>query len=92
LFTLLQKKRCADALLCEMQVLIQILKSKGYIRYQGETMFDFLRRIISVSDAYAPLEEINTIYHEQRYGEEKKQDLTQLRAKIQAFKKKVTSG
>jgi transglutaminase-like putative cysteine protease len=92
LFVLLQKKKCTDALLCEMQVLMQLLKSKGYIRYQGETMFDFLKRVMSESKAYAPLAEISTIYHEQRYGEEKKQDLTQLRAKIQAFKKKITSG
>jgi hypothetical protein len=55
-------------------------------------MFDFLKRVMSESKAYAPLAEISTIYHEQRYGEEKKQDLTQLRAKIQAFKKKITSG
>jgi len=92
LFTLLQKKKCTDELLCEMQVLMQILKSKGYIRYQGETMSDFLRRIISASDAYSQLDEISTIYHEQRYSREKKQDLAQLRAKIQAFKKKITSG
>ena len=92
LFTLLQKNKCTDELLCEMQVLMQILKRKGYIRYQGETMFDFLQRVMSVSKAYAPLDEISTIYHEQRYAREKKQDLTRLRAKIRAFKKKVMNG
>jgi hypothetical protein len=92
LFVLLQKKRCKDALLCEMQVLMQLLKNRGFIRYQGETMFDFLKRVMSASKIYAPLSEISTIYHEKRYGEAKKQDLTQLRAKIQAFKKKITNG
>ncbi len=92
LFVLLQKKKCEDSLLCEMQVLMHLLKDKGFIRYQGETMFDFLQRVMSASQAYAELAEISTIYHEKRYGEEKRQDLTQLRAKIQAFKKKITSG
>lgn len=92
LFILLQKKKCTDALMCEMEILMQLLRDKGFIRYQGETMFDFLQRVMSASKVYAQLAEINTIYHEKRYGKEKKQDLTQLRAKIQAFKKKITSG
>ena len=92
LFVLLQKKKCKDELLCEMQVLIQLLKNKGFMRYQGETMFDFLRRVMSASNDYTLLAEISTLYHEKRYGEKKKQDLTQLRAKILAFKKKITSG
>jgi protein-glutamine gamma-glutamyltransferase len=92
LFMLVQKKRCTDALLCEMQILMQLLKNRGFMRYQGETMFDFLKRVMSVSKAYAQLDEISTLYHEKRYGKEKKQDLTQLRAKIQAFKKHITSG
>ena len=36
LFVLLRKKRCKDELLCEMQVLVQLLKNKGFIRHQGD--------------------------------------------------------
>ncbi len=89
LFIFLQRKKCENRLLCEMEVLLKLLGKEGVTRKQGETMFDFLHRI---EKDYTGLDEINEIYHEARYSKKRERGLTQLRAKILSFKKGIKNG
>ena len=92
-FLLLQKRKCDDPLLCEMQILTKVLKGMGIVRCQGETMFDFLKRVELKRGNSNLLEEINRLYHQLRYSNlQEKDGLTHLRVKILALKKAIKNG
>ncbi len=91
-FMLLQKRRCEDVLLCEMQSLIQFLKAKGFMRKQGETMFDFLRRVADKDPKFSGINEVNRCYHEARYAKASEKGPALLRESIRAFKDSLTNG
>ncbi len=93
LFVFLQRKECSDEALCEMQVLIKILKKEGLKRFKGETMFAFLKRVQESGKYEKELREINETYHLYKYSQQKDEELlAHLRAKVLNFKKMATNG
>ena len=91
-FVVLQKRQCDDLLLCQMQDLLKLLKKEGYLRSQGETMYDFLNKICLKNSKYEGLKEINRLYHEERYGKERKERIAQLKDKIHSLKVSIMNG
>lgn len=92
IFIILQKRVCEDELLCEMQTLLKFLKAQGFVRSQGETMFEFLKNIEMKDKKYEGIKDINMLYHEERYGKKADKRSSSLREKINSFKIKIMNG
>jgi len=92
IFVVLQKRQCEDLLLCEMQPLLKLLRTEGFVRSQGETMYDFLIKIGSQDKRYEGVNDINRLYHEERYGKKNKERSALLREKIHSFKTSILNG
>jgi len=52
---------------------------------QGETMFDFFRRVMRTEKKFKGLEEINQLYHEGKYAKYNKKSLSLFKAKVDSF-------
>ena len=89
LFFFFQKSSCNDAYLCEMQVLLKLLKKEGFVKNSTQTMSDFLSSIDNSKQAYKILKEINDLYHRGRYAKSNSNTLAMLKTKINEFKKSL---
>jgi hypothetical protein len=67
----LRRQSCKDKLLCEINPLIEKLKKSNFKREEQETMHQFLQRYISLNPNNKEIIEIDRIYEEIRYAENK---------------------
>ncbi len=92
-FVLLQRKRCSDIVLCEMETVLALLKKEGLQRERGETMFDFLHRAEKNTQYSDLIKEINRLYHLYKYAKDQDEQLLErLHSKSLELKQAIKNG